>query len=117
MHINLPAPPLLKVYRDEESSYPEYVNFCMPEADLILKDNRVYSSGSIFFKDYKNLRQINKLTEILYKQKIISSNHFLHTFIHEWIHSFHIDYVYKQLESGNCSKIKTMSDFENVYSK
>lgn len=104
LRFNITAPPVIKVYKQKDLILNDkYINFCIPENSKLFKDNEIYPAGSVFFKDYKSLNQIDNITENLYKNGKISSNHFLAMFIHEWLHSIHLDHIYKKFGyNGDC---------------
>lgn len=101
-------PPAITTYNasaliDEKSP----VNFCVPDTKKVLKHDYPFPGRSIFFRNFHNLDEINNISEQLFQAKISSSPHFLAPFIHEWIHSFHLDYIYKTFGyGGTCNYLK-----------
>lgn len=61
--------------------------FCLPETQLILKDDLPFETGSIFQKEIDNIEHLNALIEKDYQNGNRSSNHFLADTIHEIMHS------------------------------
>lgn len=50
---------------------------------------------------------IDEITDYQYQNKKTSSSHFLAPFIHEWIHSFHLNYIYSKFGyGGTCDYLK-----------
>ena len=59
--------------------------------------------------------QIDTITEQAYKEGKISSNHFLHFFIHEFCHSAHNGHLYRQLGSKEMlKKLRGLETLENL---
>lgn len=75
-------------------------NFCIPDTKEVLKSEYPYPGRSIFFQKFKNLSDIDDITETQYKNKRTSSPHFLSPFIHEWLHSLHLDMIYNKFGYG-----------------
>ena len=109
-NIELAAPPAITVYHPSQlAQQGRYINFCISDTAKVLKNEAVYPAGSLFFKDYKDLKTIDNLTEELYADKKISSNHFLAMYIHEWLHSIHLDYIFKKFGyPGDCKFLKEL---------
>lgn len=80
-------------------------NFCIPDTKSILKNDYPYLGRSLFFSNIETLEKLNDDAENLFNQKKSSSSHFLAPLIHEWIHSFHLDYIYKQHGYGGMCKV------------
>lgn len=104
LNIKLAFPPSIFVYNKHQlidKSSTE--NFCTQETSLVLKNEYPFLGRSIFFRNCNNLQDIDFITELKYRKNKISSSHFLSPFIHEWLHSFHLDMIYKTLGyGGNC---------------
>lgn len=103
-------PPAITIYNknnviNENSSS----NFCIPDTKEVLIDDNPFPGRSIFFQNFNNLEEINQDTERLYSSKVNSSSHFLAPFIHEWIHSLHLDYIFRRFGyGGDCYYMNTM---------
>lgn len=110
LNISITAPPVIKVYKQNELVKNEkYINFCIPENEKLFNDDVTYPAGSIFLKDYNNLKQIDEITEKMFENGKISSNHFLAMFIHEWLHSIHLDHIYSKFGyEGDCKYLSEM---------
>ena len=89
------------------------------EKDSVLKTGQHIDAHTIFL----NNREIKSLEQAHYSMdyRFHSSQHFLHTFIHEWIHAIQNKlihdcakrYGYDYKESINYSQIRQVSDKEN----
>ncbi len=54
----------------------------------ILKDDKSFDHQTILFNNiFTSLEEINEINTIMLKNKIHSTGHFLHNFIHEWVHA------------------------------
>lgn len=54
-----------------------------------------------------NFEEVNDNTYMQYANRISSFSHFLAPFIHEWIHSFHLGFIFKTFGyGGNCDYLK-----------
>jgi len=103
-------PPFITVY-NRENLIEKYAaqNFCIPDTKEVLKKEYPFPGRSIFLENFHNLRYIDDNTELLYKNRQISSSHVLSPFIHEWLHSCHLDYIYtKYGYGGNCSFLRKL---------
>lgn len=117
-------PPNIKVYRQEQLLNKNSAeNFCISDTKSVLKNDYPYPGRSIFFSEYPSLEYINYRSERLHHDKQSSSPHFLAPFIHEWIHSLQLDYIYNKFGyGGKCeymtqqypNKIQTKSGFDIV---
>ena len=84
-------------------------NFCIADTQEILSNEYPFAGRSVFFKDFHNLEEVDIKSEILYSEKISSSPHFLAPFIHEWLHSLQLHFIYdKYGYGGNCEYLKGM---------
>lgn len=108
--INLSPPPAIFLYNNNALLEPDAsANFCIPDTKMVLKDEYPFAGRSIFFRDFKDLNEINDNTETQYKSKISSSPHFLAPFIHEWLHSFQLDYIFKIYGyGGDCEYLQSI---------
>ncbi len=101
LNLNLTVPPAIFLYdKNQLLDFSSSANFCIPDTKEVLKNEYPFSGRSIFFRNFKNLEEIDNNTEYQYHNKISSSSHFLAPFIHEWIHSFHLDYIFKTFGYG-----------------
>lgn len=106
-NINYNMPPAIFAYQSRYLIEKNSVNFCIPDTTNVLSNDYPFLGRSIFFNECKNLKQINNITDRLYKNKEISSPHFLSPFIHEWFHSIHLDSIYSKYGyGGNCDVMK-----------
>ena len=87
-------------------------NFCIPDTKKVLVNEYPYPGRSLFFEKVNCLEDVNSFVEYQNSNKISSSPHFLAPFIHEWIHSFHLDYIYKKNGYGGECKF-----LDRVYPK
>lgn len=82
-------------------------NFCIPDTKEVIKGEYPYPGRSIFFQNFKDLSEIDDITEFQYNNKRTSSSHFLAPFIHEWLHSFHLNAIYNKFGyGGNCEYLR-----------
>ena len=103
--LQLSIPPAISIYKKEnliDNSSAD--NFCIPDTKKVLKNDFPFIGGSIFFKDFKNLQLIDSVSEQSFSNKKTSSPHFLAPFIHEWIHSYQINCIYKSNGYGGPCK-------------
>lgn len=90
-------------------------NFCIPDTKEVIKGEYPYPGRSVFFQRIKNLSEIDDITEYQYKNKRTSSSHFLSPFIHEWLHSFHLDAIYNKFGyGGSCEYLINRYPFKNT---
>ena len=109
------SPPAIYIYnRENIINKNDANNFCIQDTKEVLKNDYPFPGRSIFFKDFENFEEINNGIEILYDKKISSSNHFLAPFIHEWLHSIHLDMIYSKLGYGGaCSYLNEVYPVKN----
>lgn len=108
MKINFP--PFITVYeRKVINKDADYVNFCLTDTKSVIKGDNPFPGRSIFFKNYKSLKQVDKITQDLFESKKTSTDHFLSPFIHEWLHCLHLNYLYEKYGyPGNCEYMKSL---------
>ena len=101
LNINFLVPPAIFIYEKNQLINSQLsANFCISDTQEVLKNEYPFVGRSIFFRNFKNLEEINENSELQFSSKIASSSHFLAPFIHEWIHSFHLDYIFKNFGYG-----------------
>ena len=94
-------PPCITVFeRKDLVDKNSALNFCIPDTKEVLKNDYPFFGRSVFFQNFKNLNEIDDITDYQYKNKRTSSSHFLSPFIHEWLHSIHIDRIYNKFGYG-----------------
>ncbi len=77
--------------------------FCLPETQLVLKNELSFETGSIFQKKMNSLEELNFIIDNDYKNGKRSSGHFLAEIIHEIMHGIFIDRIYKKYGyDGQC---------------
>lgn len=70
--------------------------FCLTESGPVLKNEPFFELRSLFLSDkYKTLQEIDNVAENNFATRWNSTSHFLHTYIHEWVHNVHDDILYK----------------------
>lgn len=79
-------------------------NFCIPDTKEVINGEYPYPGRSVFFQNIKGLSEIDEITDFQYKNKRTSSSHFLAPFIHEWLHSFHLNVIYNKFGYGGSCK-------------
>ena len=116
LNIDLDVPPMITVYAKQRLLQGEgYSNFCIPDTRAVLSGDLPFVGGSLFFKNYKSLKQVDSITENLFKNGKTSSNHFLAPFIHDWLHFFHLDYLYKKHGyPGDCEYMQQLYPLKNT---
>lgn len=98
-------PPAIFLYKKHHLiDTSETGNFCIPDTKEVLKNDSPFAGRSIFFNDFTNLTEIDTASEQLYHKKISSCSHFLAPFLHEWLHSLHLHYIYSKLGYGGDCK-------------
>ena len=110
--VKLNYPPFITAYdRKNISDLNSALNFCIPDTKEVLVNEYPYPARSIFFNDKIDLSELNQACDRLYQDKKTSSSHFLSPIIHEWVHSFHLDYIYSKYGyGGNCEYLKSVYD-------
>ena len=110
--IKLNYPPFIIAYNRKNISDLNFAdNFCIPDTEEVLTNDYPYPARSIFFNDKIKLEELNQACDSFYNDKKISSSHFLSPVIHEWIHSFHLDYIYNKYGyGGDCEYLKSVYD-------
>ena len=77
------------------------------------KDKPVFYSGTIFLpEEINSLEKMNSDIELMHSNKLLSSNHFLHNFVHEWVHSIFSKLIKSRTFLGSYSYDNTMRTFE-----
>lgn len=106
--MNLVFPPVITAYNYKNLIAKDSAsNFCIPDTKEVLNNDYPYPGRSIFFINSGNFNRINEITEYQYRNKKTSSSHFLSPFIHEWLHSLHLDYIYNKFGyGGDCDYLK-----------
>lgn len=101
-------PPAIFIYKKGDRITPSFSdNFCIPDSREVLRGEYPFAGRSIFFKDFENLEVMDDKAERMHSLKNSSSSHFLHLFIHEWLHSIHLDYIYQKFGyGGECEYLK-----------
>ena len=107
-NFELTVPPAIYLYDKKQLINDEpAINFCISDTREVLKNEYPFPGRTIFFGDFKNLSEINDNTELLNKKQINSSSHFLAPFIHEWLHSFQLDYIFRSFGyGGDCNYLR-----------
>lgn len=97
-------PPRIRVFEKSDLHKPVSSNtfgFCIPDSRKVLKSEEPFELRSLFFDNkYKSLEEIDSVTENSYKKGLVSSDHFLGNTIHEFVHNFHIDEIFKKFGYG-----------------
>lgn len=115
-------PPCLTVYHDWDLiNYSDTgcLGFCLPDSAKIIVDKGVYEARSIFYNNekMKTLAEMDALAESQHRSGFNSTNHFLHTIIHEWVHNIHDDLLYRVFGyDGTCPKtLQRYNTFNGAY--
>lgn len=115
-NLTIAPPPAIFIYEPQnivDNTSP--ANFCIPDTKEVLKNEDPFAGRSIFFENFDNLELINNATEYSFNDKISSSPHFLAPFIHEWLHCFQLDHIYKNFGyGGNCEYLKSIYPDKNT---
>ncbi len=93
------VPPKIRMFTPGQTlieNVDDAIGFCIPNSCYVLKNEPVFELRSLFFNDkYKTFTDIDRCAEEHYRGGWSSSNHFLHTHIHEWVHNIHTDLLYR----------------------
>lgn len=77
--------------------------FCLPETQTILKNENPFKTGTIFFEEENDIEYLNSKIDRSFQNKERSSSHYLAPFVHEFLHSAYINYIYtKYGYEGQC---------------
>jgi len=112
-------PPSITVYSDTEllnCLNKGALGFCLPDSTKIITGKGVYETRSIFYNNdmLQSLTNMDKVAEYNHNTGFNSTNHFLHTIIHEWVHNIHDDLLYKAFGyDGTCPR--TLQRYNNWY--
>lgn len=108
--LDFTVPPAIFSYNREELLNAENAdNFCIADTQSVLKKEYPFLGRSIFFNNVGNLDYIDEVTESKFNDKKSSSSHFLAPFIHEWVHSIHLDLLYKKFGyGGSCEQLNSI---------
>ncbi len=103
-------PPTIYMYKKNEiidtNNAP---NFCISDTKNVLKNDYPFPGRAIFFLESLNLKEIDDKANTLFYNKESSSSHFLSPFIHEWLHSIQLDYIYRKYGyGGDCDYLKDL---------
>lgn len=115
-------PPCLTVYHDWDLinyNNTGCLGFCLPDSEKIISGKGVYETRSIFYNNekMKTLAEMDALAESQHRSGCNSTNHFLHTIIHEWVHNIHNDLLYRVFGyDGTCPKtLQRYNTFNGAY--
>ena len=111
---NLPfwaKPPSIRIYNDHELLIPKLkgsLGFCIPESQYVLMDQPAFEARSLFLNNaYNTTNAIDDVANKNYQNRWSSTDHFLHTYIHEWAHNIHIDILYRTFGyDGMCPRAR-----------
>lgn len=121
---NLPfgaVPPNIRIFRNDnliDQRNAGTLGFCLFESSSVLKGEPVFETRSLFLNsNFQTLNIINSNAENNYNNNRWSStNHFLHTFIHEWVHNVHTDVLYRMFGyDGTCPMARQRYNSLNGY--
>ena len=90
-------PNSIKIFDKNELTrqYPD--TFCTSATKKIIKNEPTYRPISLFFRNDKiSIEEINEAARIAKKNEFISNDNFLAFVMHEWMHSIHLNYLYKK---------------------
>lgn len=96
--------PQFRVYKQNQliNNIPNLA-FCLPESQLVLKEESPFKTGSIFYKQVESIEQMDDIIDSDYKNGKRSSGHFLAEIVHEIMHGIFIDKIYKKYGyDGEC---------------
>lgn len=115
-------PPSVTVYNDLELiNYSDTgcLGFCLPDSAKIISGKGAYEARSVFYNNekMKTLTEMDALAESQHRSGFNSTNHFLHTIMHEWVHNIHNDLLYRVFGyDGTCPKtLQRYNTFNGVY--
>lgn len=82
--------------------------------ERFVKDKPVFEPGAILIANEVNsLKSLNDSSESLYEKRELSTNHFLHNFIHEWLHAVFYNLVKSRAFIGSYSFDRTVQNYHN----
>lgn len=89
-------------------------NFCMLFNKKEKRTGELSKTGDLFFLN-KNCSLIsqNNITEELYSQNTISTNHFMSSTIHEWVHSLHVTWLKDRCCQNDNKYLSIIERFSN----
>lgn len=121
---NLPfgaVPPNIRIFKPEtliNKTNADSLGFCLIDSQPVLIGNPEFEARSLFLNSkFRTLRDINLDAEANYNaNRWNSTNHFLHTFIHEWAHNVHTDCLYRAFGyDGHCPLARQRYNSINGY--
>ncbi len=107
---NLPfkiTPPKIKIFKPNELIGPCDFNFgfCIMTKEKVIKKQPVYDERSIFIKNIAdNIKSWDSQVEVWYKKRLSSSDNILAPFIHEILHSIHLDFIFEKAKKNPYSR-------------
>ena len=109
LHFPLLLPPSIRCYLSKPKIQTNN-NFCIATNTKVFDNELPFEACSLFFLKQHSIENLNNNIEQRYKNKEMSSNHFLADTIHEWIHSLHLGFI---LNSDNArNKINNLTKFK-----
>lgn len=89
--------PHIQVYLKQDLSFDfQGYGFCVPETQKILKKEAPFETGSVFFEKENSIEALNERLDKSYQNHERSSSHYLAPFVHEFLHSAYINYIYQK---------------------
>lgn len=114
---NLVCPQDIYVFdREIDKSFKDFpVSFFTNFSSISINDNSKHFQKATVFLDnnISSLEELNSAIEKYYKDRLISSNHFLQPFVHEWIHSIFFKFINNITKKSGASYSRTIENFEN----
>ena len=104
------------VFNKKESDYyNDSGSFFVNNIDIKAEKNKpIFQAGTVFLDNaYDSLEYIDNQVEILHKNNILSTNHFLHYFIHEWLHAQFTKMLKERVFDGSYYFDRTMHIYQN----
>lgn len=103
-NFNLPfmaKPPNIRMFSQEtliHNDCKDALGFCITDSYQVLKGEPVFELRSLFLNSkFKTISQIDESAENNFAaSKWNSTPHFLHTYIHEWVHNLHEDWLFRK---------------------
>ena len=106
---------LLKDFRG--TIYESYLGICATypcDNSLYRKFHEDFPLRSVIMNRQQNWESIQERMLVLKKQKLLSTSHFLAPFIHEFVHSAHLDNLIKKYGNGSKLMGKFQKEFKNA---
>lgn len=108
-NINIPS---IQTYVKEHLIFDfQGYGFCIPQSQLVLKNQKPFKTGSVFFEEENSIEYLNNKLDNKYKEHKRSSSHYLSPFIHKFLHNVYLNYIYTNYSNN---ALKVLSKLQNL---